>query len=120
MKNKYLIVVLIAFMNMNPSNAQTDEEFLAEAFFYGMTGKDSKVYVSKDCGWPLFFHDYKEFYENFGISDSTIVNELYEYYEKALENQCEWNPDATVFQSPNYKPLKFVSSEKAMKLSNKG
>jgi len=120
MKTKYLIVVLIGFMNMNTSNAQEDEVFLAEAFFGGMTKKDSKVYVSKYCGMPLFFHDYEEFYEKFGISDSTVVDELYEYYEKASENQCDWNPDATVFQSPNYKPLKFVTSEKAAKLDKKG
>ena len=107
-------------MTMNFSNAQTNEDFLAEAFFRGMTKKDSKVYVSKYCGMLLFFHDYEEFYEKFGISDSTVANELYEYYEKASENQCDWNLDATVFQSPNYKSLKFVTSEKAAKLDMKG
>ena len=108
-------------MNMNFSNAQTDEDFLAEAFFYGMTKKDSKVYVSKYCGISFFFHNtaYERFRE-FGISDTTIVNELHEYYEKYYEKNLNWNSDATVFQSPNYKPLKFVTSEKAAKLDRKG
>ena len=121
MKTNYLIVVLIGFMSVSPSNAQEDEVFLAEAFFGGMTKNDSKVYVAKDCGISFFFHNtaYERFCE-FGISDTTIVNELYEYYEKYYEKDLNWNPDATVFQSPNYKPLKFVTSDEVVKLNKKG
>lgn len=120
-------------MNINFVCAQTDEEFLAEAFFGGMTEKGSKIYVVKDFGITLLMGSiesyHKIFSEKFGISDTTIVNELKEYYVKSFEHLPEWNPEAEVFhwnpkaeifQSAKYKQLKFIPSTEAISLNIKG
>jgi len=53
MKTKYLLIVILMFTSMNAIQAQTDEEFLAEAFFSGLDGKGPKIYIEAFCGIPF-------------------------------------------------------------------
>ena len=122
---KQFFLFMVGFIGMNTMHAQTDEAFLAEVFFGGMTKKDSNVYLVKECRMSaispliqLIDVDYKIFREAFGISDTTVVNELHEYRNQATQHQ-EWNPNDAAFQSSNYKSLKFVNQVEAHKLDVK-
>ena len=101
---------------MNTIQAQTDEEFLAEAFFDYMNDKSDKVYVDINCSVSSMSLlrvdiDYQIFREKLNILDTTIVDELHDYYNN-LSGYCQkWNAQASVFQTLKYKQLKFIESD---------
>ena len=99
----------------NTMYVQTDEEFLAEAFFSESNAKNSKIYIEVNC-YRTAISNHPKGYEllckDFGICDTLIVQELYTYYKENSTYPMKWNFNDPVFKKQEYKHLKFEENSK--------
>ncbi len=107
-------------MTVNFSFSQANEKLLTDAYLSNaaITKENTKCYITEAHGITDLssFKNllYKKFCSEQQLCDSIHIDEMCMYATQLPEN-FKWDADAPIFQSKEYKNVRFIDNEKAIK-----
>lgn len=119
---KQALVLIICIMVANISFSQVNENFLADICLNEVIEKSKEYYITEAHGTtdPYLLKNllYKKFCVEQQLCDSIHIDEMCEYAAQ-LSKEFTWNANAPIFQSKEYKSVRFVDNKNAIKLIRK-